>query len=102
MCLIPSGSLNSRVAVRSSSSVSKPGLALQLSEERLSTQSSLWEKVLPKLCFRRAVCNSFPFRCVIKKLSSGAIGPFPLYSSYSGMQLLIMEYGFSAGTACDE
>lgn len=78
MCLVPSGSSKSPVAVRSSSSVSQSGLALQLSEERLSTQSSLWEKLLPKLYFRRAVCNSFPFRCVIKKLSSGATAAFPL------------------------
>lgn len=102
MCLLPSGSLNSPAVVHSSSSVSKSGLALQLSEEQLSTQSSLWEKLLPKPYFRRAVFNSFPFRCVIKKLSSAAIGAFPVYSSYSGMQLLILENGFSTGMACDE
>lgn len=67
-CLLPSGRLNPSSVAGSSSSVPKSGLALQLSEERLSTQSSLWEKFLPKLHFRRAVCNSFPFRYVIKKL----------------------------------
>lgn len=67
-CLLPSGRLNPSSVAGSSSSVPKSGLALQLSEERLSTQSSLWEKFLPKLHFRRAVCNSFPFRYVINKL----------------------------------